>query len=96
MFCDTCITDKSKCIDCMHNPIYPKKSFYAEYIPVCPRGYVNCVNDPAYIKCHHKEWYKELYGDITPEEAIKIKNGCLDKIKEDPDEEYYCYDNEDK
>jgi len=67
-----------------------------DYTPACPRGYVDCVNDPAYIKLHDPEWYAELYGDKTPEEAAHEKNGCFDRLKEDPDEKYYCYDDEDK
>lgn len=67
-----------------------------EYKPVCPRGYTDCVYDPAYIKFHHPEWYKELHGDMTPEEAVHKKGGCYDKVEKDPDEEYYCYDDEDK
>lgn len=94
--CDTCITDKSKCINCSENPKYPKHSQYAAYIPVCPRGYTDCIGDPAYIKYKYPDWYKSLYGDLSPEEAIKIEDGCLDKVKEDPDEKYYCYDDEDK
>ena len=38
----------------------------------------------------------ELYGDKTPEEAIHEENGCMDRFINDPDEEYYCYDDEDK
>ena len=67
-----------------------------KYIPVCPRGYDDCVWDPAYIQCFYPDWYKELYGDKTPTEAIATENDCLDKVKEDPDEEFYCYDDEDK
>ena len=67
-----------------------------EYTPVCPRGYTDCVWDPAYIKFHDPEWYEELYGGITPEEAAHKENGCYDRVKEDPDMKYYCYDDEDK
>jgi hypothetical protein len=91
------VTDKSECVNCADNPIYaniPKKTKYQEYIPLCPRGYSHCVNDPAYLKCYHAEWYKEMYGDLTPEQVVEKE--CLEKVKEDPDEEYYCYDDEDK
>lgn len=67
-----------------------------DYTPTCPRGYVDCVHDPAYIKHHHPDWYAKLYGDKTPEEAAHEENGCFDRATEDPDEEYYCYDDEDK
>lgn len=66
------------------------------YTPVCPRGFDDCVRDPAYIKHHHPEWYADLYGDKTPEDAAHEKNGCFDRVEEDPDMEYYCYDDEDK
>ena len=65
----------------------------AGYTPVCPRGYLDCVYDPAYIHFHYPDWYKELYGDKTPEEAAEK---CRQKMLEDPDEENYCYDDEDK
>ena len=63
------------------------------YTPTCPRGYTDCVCDPAYIKFNHSDWYKKLYGDKTPEEA---SYECQELMKKDPNEEYYCYDNEDK
>ena len=66
------------------------------YTPVCPRGYVDCVRDPAYIKYHYPDWYAKLYGDLTPLQAILTEGGCLERTVEDPDEEYYCYDDEDK
>ena len=64
------------------------------YKPTCPRGYSDCVCDPAYINFYHPEWYKDLYGDLTPKQASK--KDCLQRVKEDPDEKYLCYDNEDK
>ena len=97
--CDSCVTDRANCGRCCDNPIYadvPRRSLYQNYIPVCPRGYSDCVCDPAYINFYHHEWYLELYGDIAPEEAVKQPNGCLDRLIEDPEEYYYCYDDEDK
>lgn len=87
--CDTCVTDERWCKSCRDNPKYanyPRLSYYREYKPVCLQGWDNCVNDPAYIKFHHPEWYKKLYGDKTPEEAAVTS--CSD------DECYY--DDEDK
>lgn len=49
-----------------------------------------------FIKCYHPKWYKEKYGDIIPEQAIQVEDGCIDQMRMDPEEEYYCYDNEDK
>ena len=97
--CERCVTDKSKCVNCPDNPEYKhieRYSLFQAYIPVCPRGYTDCVCDPAYIKFHHPKWYKELYGNTTPEEAIKTEGGCLDRVAEDPNEEFFCYDDEDK
>ena len=104
--CENCVfdkTDKNVCFGCRDNPIVqrilmtlPKRSYFTEYLPVCPRGYASCVYDPAYIQYHHPEWYKELYGDMTPLEALRVENGCMDRYERDPDEKYYCYDDEDK
>ena len=98
--CDKCVSDKSLCSHCRDNPevqkilvSLPKLSFFMNYVPVCPRGYLDCVYDPAYIHFHYPDWYKELYGDKTPEEAAEK---CRQKMLEDPDEENYCYDDEDK
>ncbi len=96
MMCDTCITTKDMCLKCIYNPIYKDlRSYFKEYEPTCPRGYSNCVHDPAYIKHNHPEWYAKIYGDKTPEEASKT-GSCQEAFEEDPDEEYYCYDDEDK
>lgn len=84
--CDNCITDKSECIYCRDNPIYadvPKKSRYKDYIPACPRGHTDCKHDPAYIKQHEPEWYKELFGVMPIEKAVQV--GC------DSTGTYNCY-----
>ena len=104
--CEKCIfdkNDKSVYLECRENPVVqrilmtlPKRSYFMEYEPVCPRGYCDCVYDPAYIKYYHPEWYKKLYGDMTPKEAIYVENGCHERMEQDPDEIYYCYDDEDK
>ncbi len=89
--CSKCVVkDKSLCERCKDNPKYkdyPKVSHFSEYIPVCPQGYRDCVLDPAYIKCYSPEWYKELYGDLEPDEAAKLHCDVNDE---------YCYDDEDK
>ena len=66
------------------------------YNPVCPRGYKDCVSDPAYLKCYHPAWYQTLYGDLTPVQALEVTNGCMDAVRKDPNENFYCYDDEDK
>ena len=101
--CDKCVTDKSLCNQCRDHPevqkillTLPKYSQFMYYVPVCPRGYMDCIYDPGYIHFHYSDWYKELYGDLTPDQAIKKEGSCLDKMDRDPDEKYYCYDDEDK
>ena len=32
------------------------------YKPVCPRGYDDCIWDPAYIFYNYPDWYKKLYN----------------------------------
>lgn len=95
MKCERCVTDTTKCIHCRDNPIYahiPKASYFSLYKPVCHLGYRYCIHDPGYIKATYPDWYEELYGDVTPEEAINDpKNGCSRCTKEN------CYyDDEDK
>lgn len=95
--CAVCVSDKSECAGCRENPIYanvPTRSLFQAYVPTCPRGYIDCIHDPAYIKAHHPEYYQNLYGDLTPEQASM--KSCQKRVKEDPNEEYYCYDDEDK
>ena len=98
--CDKCVSNKSWCTECIDHPevqqilkSLPKQSCFMAYVPTCPRGYTDCVSDPAYIYFHYPDWYKELYGDKTPEEASEK---CRQKMLEDPNEEEYCYDDEDK
>ena len=98
--CDKCVSDKSWCTECIDHPevqkilkSLPKQSCFMAYVPTCPRGYTDCVYDPAYIHFHYPDWYKELYGDKAPEEAAEK---CRQKMLEDPNEEEYCYDDEDK
>lgn len=93
--CKECIYDKTdKCRECLKGALVRLNyRNYAEYEPVCPRGYTDCISDPAYIKKNYPDWYSELYGDKTPYEAAEE---CRKRMEEDPDEEYYCYDDEDK
>ena len=106
--CERCIIpkvnkDENLCLNCRDNPIVdrilmslPRKSHFLEYVAVCPRGFANCINDPAYILHHYPDWYEELYGDKTPLEAIWVENGCMASVERDPEMKYYCYDDEDK
>lgn len=102
--CEACITDRSLCDLCMDNPKYanvPKASLFQtriyklrkQYTPTCPRGYTDCVCDPAYIQAYHPAEYVELYGSLTPEEASELT--CKDQIKADPYNQFSCYDSTD-
>ena len=86
--CRECITDKSLCVKCMYNPDYAYLvNYFKPYKPTCPKGYEDCVHDPAYIYWIDRDWFRELYGNISVEEASKIS--C--NMNAD-----YCYDDEDK
>lgn len=60
------------------------------YKPLCPYGYMDCVWDPAYIYNTYPNWYKKLYGDITPEEALAEGHCCRNCVGGNQ------YDDEDK
>ena len=95
--CDSCITERALGPECIHNPLNQyRKNHYRDYNPVCPRGYPDCVSHPAYIKKNYPNWYEQLYGNKTPEEALHVENGCLARAEKDPEELHYCYDDEDK
>lgn len=90
--CNKCITDRNLCIGCRDNPIYrvvPNISFYKEYEAVCPFGMTDCVRDPGYINFYYPDWYKEMYGDMTPKQAVEV---YCSKYETPSD----CYDDEDK
>ena len=94
--CDKCVTDKSLCDQCKDNPKYanvPKSSAFMPYKPVCKIGAVDCINDPAYILYTDPVWYKELYGDKTPEE---LALECFDLCYDAEHDEVRYYDDEDK
>ena len=70
-----CLNKNIECYRCRFN--IEVGDFYKAYEPACRLGSYDCVNDPAYIKCYHPVWYKELYGELTPEEvAKKCENNC--------------------
>lgn len=59
------------------------------YDMYCPYGLSGCIYDPGYLLQECPEWYKELYGDMPPEEvAQKV---CLRYCKDGS-----SYDDEDK
>ena len=88
------------CIKCIDNPIYiniPRRSYYIyqPYQPVCPYGYEDCICDPGYIHYYYPDWYKDLYGNLTPKEAVLTDRGCMHLYNENKE---WCkaYDDEDK
>lgn len=70
----------------------PNQFNWVYYKPTCKFGWDNCIHDPAYIYSTYHEWYKELYGDKSPEEAAADEEeGCAHCTKDN------CYyDDEDK
>lgn len=54
-----------------------------------PYGLFDCIHDPGYLLQECPEWYKELYGDMPPEEVVQKE--CLRYCKDGSD-----YDDEDK
>ena len=95
--CQECVTERELCPQCVHNPLNTyRKDLFQSYHPTCPRGYSDCVSDPAFIKKYYPKWYEELYGDKEPSEAIWDEGGCMARVERDPEEKYYCYDDEDK
>ena len=86
-----CIRDKNEyCYRCIHNDeVIVPRNYFKGYEPTCPLGYIDCVNDPAYIAYTHPSWYKDLYKDLTPEQASRLS--CHPSC-------YRCcdYDDEDK
>ena len=73
-----------------------QSKYILPYEPVCPFGYTDCINDPAYIKYHYPDWYDDLYGNLSPQEAAE-KDNCVSAWLE-YGEEKACpnYDDEDK
>lgn len=65
-----------------------EKNYSLYYDVYCPYGLYGCIYDPGYLLQECPERYKELYGDMTPEEvAQKV---CLSYCKDGSD-----YDDED-
>lgn len=66
---DKCLNKGIECHRCKFN--IKVGNFYKPYEPTCPFGYEDCISDPAYIQFHYPDWYKNLYGELSPEEAVK-------------------------
>ena len=86
--CNDCVNDESLCVSCTRNPSYKNiySNHYKPYNPTCKCRHSDCIHDPAYIKCFYKDWYRELYGNVSPEEAACMEcRNC--KSGEDYDDE---------
>lgn len=76
-------------IDSAIQALQSLKRNYSSYDYYCPYRYAGCIHDPGYLIQECPEWYKELYGDMIPEEvAQKV---CLSYCKDGSQ-----YDDEDK
>ena len=80
---------KERCRSCSNQPGLTDQHLWNPI--TCKFGYADCINDPGYIFAHYPEWYKELYGDMSYEEASKDPNGCAACT-----EKHFLYDDEDK
>lgn len=89
-YCEKCFNPNKSdavCGVCKYNPknVFVKDNFL-DYPICCQFGYKNCIYDPGYIWVFDREWFVELYGDISPFE-VKDCEDCDDGSR---------YDDEDK
>ena len=56
-----------------------------DYIPTCPYGYEDCINDPAYIREYHPKWWEELGMPTECECADEYEEGCHCRYYDDED-----------
>lgn len=92
-YCNSCWTPKlygkEKCKSCSEQPGLTNQHLWN---PVtCKFGYKDCIHDPGYIYAHYSDWYKELYGNISYDEAANDPEGCASCS-----EKHCRYDDEDK
>lgn len=87
-----CCSDRNLCETCTRNYANKYKSDNLQwYIPACKYGFEDCVLDPAYMKRWHSQWYEKNYGDMSPEDVIKLGDCCCNDCSNGD-----CYDDEDK
>ena len=79
-----CMNEGELCDSCSRNLAFT--DYFKAYNPTCRFGHDDCVNDPAYIFCYHKQWYHEMWGDVLPQDVTDC-----DSCAEGSD-----YDDEDK
>lgn len=71
----------------------PNQFDWVYYRPTCKFGWDNCIHDPAYIYSTYPDWYKELFGDKSVEDAaLDNEEGCCRSCSE----KCCYYDDEDK
>lgn len=46
-----------------------------EYTPTCPAGLVDCIYDPAYLRCYYPDWWEELGMPTKCSHTDKIEQG---------------------
>ena len=79
-----CINEGKLCNSCSRN--FSFTDYFQEYHPTCRFGYYDCINDPAYILCYHKQWYHDMWGGVLPQDVTDC-NSCINGSD---------YDDEDK
>ena len=75
--CETCLNQHKPqvCLKCLHNPNFGHLgSYYTPYYELCPDKQWNCPEDPGYMSYWYPEKFKELFGDISPREALNHEN----------------------
>ena len=94
--CKECIRkDSELCIKCKDNVIYEHLESHRCYYEPCCRVMDDCINDPAYLLWSDPEFYKKVYGNMTPKEVFANMKSCQTSQSDDCDD---CdeYDDEDK
>lgn len=87
-YCDNCLNQHKNehCRKCADNPnMIPMISYYTPYLEVCPIGEWGCSKDPGFIKHYFPGRYEELFGNISPKEAVSHENSecntCPRRVK---------------
>lgn len=76
-YCDTCLNlhKPNVCERCIDNPRFGGLvSHYIDFLERCPIKEEGCGDDPGFILRFFPNKYKELFGDIRPDEAVEHKN----------------------
>lgn len=68
---EECVNYSKDCGRCWRSHPQPiLGDFYQDYIPVCPYCKLNCIHDPAFIKKTDPEYYKLLFEELLPKDAV--------------------------